>query len=418
MNILWLSHLVPYPPKSGALLRAYYLLRATAARHNLDLVAFIQEPLLATFYPNLDAALRDCEKNLAAFCRSVTLLPIERLKRPLGMVRTAGESLFASHGYVGSWLRSPRASATIAELAAQRRYDVAHFDYEGLAPYRSLLGPVPATLGHHNAESHMMKRRADNERRPLHKLYFRQEAIRVARYERQIASQFALHIACSELDITRLQETMPGARFANVPNGVDIEYFAPQGTPTRPESLVFVSSMSWYPNVDAALFLLREIWPRVRARHPAATLDIIGAHAPPSVVAAAQSQGGVTLHGFVPDIRPIVDSAAIYVCPVRDGGGTKLKILDALAMSKAIVAHPIACEGIQITEGREAVYADSADEFAARIGELFGDAPRRARIGAAGRELAARHYSFDALGAKFSGLLEDAAATRAASRIA
>jgi len=264
----------------------------------------------------------------------------------------------------------------------------------------------------------MMKRRADNERRPLHKLYFRQEAIRVARYERQIASQFALHITCSDLDTTRLQETMPGAHFANVPNGVDIDYFAPQGSAVRPESLVFVSSMNWYPNVDAALFLLREIWPRVRVRHPGATLDIIGAHAPPAVVASAQSQAGVTLHGFVPDIRPIVDSAAIYVCPVRDGGGTKLKILDALAMSKAIVAHPVACEGIHIKEGNEAVYADSADEFAARISELFGDPARRQRLGAAGRELATRQYSFDALGAQFAGLLEAVAATRSASQIA
>jgi glycosyltransferase involved in cell wall biosynthesis len=405
MQVLWLSHVVPYPPKAGVLLRAYHLLKGVAARHDVHLVAFIQRPLLATFYPDLDAGLAECRAELSRFCQSISLLPIEQAERPLGKIRTAAESLFRGSGYTATWLDGPRAAATIERMARKRRYDVAHFDHISLASYRNRLASVPATLGHHNAEAHMMIRRAALDPNYGRRLYFRQEGVRLGRYEGRVADWFRLHVTCSELDSDRLRATMPAARFLAVPNGVDPDYFAPAGLEQRPDSVVFVGTMSWYPNVDAVTFFLREVWPLLRARVPTVTFDIVGADAPVELRELAARSPGVTLHGFVPEIRPIIERAALYVCPIRDGGGTKLKILDALAMSKCVLAHPVACEGISVSPGVDVVFAQSADEFASQAAALLASPERRRAIGAAARQLATSKYNFAALADRLASAL-------------
>jgi len=123
----------------------------------------------------------------------------------------------------------------------------------------------------------------------------------------------------------------------------------------------------------------------------------------------AKSLAGVRVHGYLPDIRPMIDSAALFVCPIRDGGGTKLKILDALAMRKCVVAHPVACEGINVTPGKDVIFASTPQEFIAEIRALLADPIRREAIGAAGRALVEKEYSFRAIGAQFNTLVEETA---------
>jgi glycosyltransferase involved in cell wall biosynthesis len=257
----------------------------------------------------------------------------------------------------------------------------------------------------------MMTRRAERETNVLKRLYFKLEGTRIARYERAIASQFALHITCSDLDSERLKATMPGARLLAVPNGVDTAFFAPTGLTQTPNSMVFVGTLNWYPNVDAVIFILRDIWPALRSRVPGVTLDIVGAGAPRSLAQLAARSPGVTMHGFVPEIRPIIERASLYLCPIRDGGGTKLKVLDALAMGKCIVAHPVACEGIAVTPGLDILFAESAPDFVEQIARLLPDANRRADIGRAARKLAEREFSFDAIGEDFAAALSSVANT-------
>jgi len=410
MQVLWLSHVVPYPPKAGVLLRAYYLLKSVAERHAVDLVAFVQRPLLETYYPTLDEGLDDSRRTLERFCRSVTFLPIAAIERPFGKVRTALEGLLLEDCYMARWLRSDAGTQVLLRLTAEHRYDLAHFDVISLAPYRRLLPAVPATLGYHNIESHMLLRRAEKDDHLLRKLYFRQEGKRLARYEQRVAHQFAGHITCSELDSVRLKALVPGIEPVCIPNGVDVDYFSPLRGQTKRHSLIFVSTLTWYPNVDAVLFLLREIWPALKELVPDVTLDIVGAGAPPAVVELAREREGITLHGFVPDIRPLLDAAAIFVCPIRDGGGTKLKVLDAFAMAKCVVAHPIACEGIDVTDGVDVVLAKSAQEFAQRVALLLDDDQRRVEIGAAARELVVSRYAFDAIGKRLERCLCEFAA--------
>jgi glycosyltransferase involved in cell wall biosynthesis len=400
MRILWVSHIIPYPPKSGVHLRSYNLLRAVAMQNEVDLVAFVQEPWLEIFYASREEALEDCERHLRQFCRSVRFLPIEKLARPLGKVRTALEGLFFPQCYTIRWLQGVAARKVFANLSRNATYDLVHFDTLSLAPCRPLFSKVPATLGHHNVESQILHRRAQNEGSWLKRLYFNQESRRVRSYEARVAYSFARHIACSELDCERLRAIAPQISAVAIPNGVDVEYFRPSAVATTNKSLIFVGSLNWYPNVDAVLFLLREVWPLLQARVPNVRLDVVGSAPPASVLRLASSLTNVRVHGFVDDVRPLIEGAAVYVCPIRDGGGTKLKLLDAFAMEKCVVAHPISCEGIEVISGRHVLLAETASSFADSIQAVLENLALRESIGKAARELVVNRYSFAQIGAQ------------------
>lgn len=409
MKVLWLAHAIPYPPRAGFLLRSYNLLTELARYQTVDLIAFIQEPWVRTFFPSLGEGLDESRRALQQFCRAVTFLPIDRVARPFGKQRTALEALLGGGSYSTSWLSSALGRKEIAAQLATDSYDLVHFDTVGLAPYRDLCGSKAATLTHHNIESHMMLRRSENATNAVARAYFRHESLRLRAAEKATATAFGAHITCSELDSIRLREIVPDVNAVTVPNGVDCEFFTAAGAEIRADSLAFVGTMNWYPNVDAMQFFLREVWPDLRRQVPAATMDIAGSNPPASLVQLAQSLSGVSVHGYLPDIRPMIDSAALLVCPIRDGGGTKLKILDALAMRKCVVAHPVACEGINVTPGRDVIFASTPQEFITEIRALLADPVRRAAIGAAGRALVETQYSFRAIGAQFNAVIEETA---------
>lgn len=415
MNVLWLSHVIPYPPKAGFLLRSYNLLRELARREPVDLIAFVQEPWIRTVFPSLEEGLEESRRALEAFCRSVTFLPIERLGHQWGKPLTGIKALLTGSTYTTSWLVGDAARTAIATALGATHYDIVHFDTIGLVPYRNLAGNLPTTLTHHNVESHLMLRRADSAGNLFARQYFRHEGLKLRQIERATAASFDAHITCSDLDARRFRDIAPGANLIVVPNGVDCDYFASQSRAIHPNSVVFVGTMNWHPNVQAMQYFLRDIWPAVKSRVPSATMDIAGSNPPDTIVKLADSLPDVKIHGYVDDVRPLIDSAAVFACPIRDGGGTKLKILDAFAMGKCVVAHPIACEGIDAVDGREIVLAAQAEDFAAAISALLNDDARRAAIGRAARCLAEDRYSYHAIGAHFHDAMRELAIEHARS---
>jgi glycosyltransferase involved in cell wall biosynthesis len=285
-------------------------------------------------------------------------------------------------------------------------FDVVHFDTLSLAPYRAIFAHAARSLDHHNIESDMMLRRARIEKHPLKRLYFWQEGLRLQRYENRVCPHFDLNITCSNLDTRRLEHVAPDVAVAEVPNGVDTEYFRPNGDIEHPRGLVFAGNMSWYPNAAAMLFFADRVWPALKAKLPGVTMDVIGGSPPPRLSALAGRDEDFRVHGFVPDVRPYIGRAAVYVCPIMDGGGTKLKILDALAMGKAIVAHPIACEGIEVQDGRNVIFAREPDEFAEGIVTLLESPELRGRLSLNARALAESSYSYSFIGRRLVSAIE------------
>jgi glycosyltransferase involved in cell wall biosynthesis len=411
MKVLWLSHLVPYPPKGGVLQRSYNLVRELARHHEVSLLAFVQgEPLRASF-GQLEQGLAEAEAALSGFCARVTFVPIPCEQRALGRHRLALRSLLSRDPYTINWLKSGPYAHEVRRLIGEVNPDLVHFDTISLAHYRPLVGALPTVLDHHNIESHMMLRRAEKEANGLAAAYFRQEGRRLARYEQEACPKFTLNITCSSLDSARLKDLVPTAAVDDVPNGVDVGYFHPAGEVEVPGSLIFAGTLSWYPNRQAVDFIAKEIWPRLREQVPGSSVDIVGASPPAELVDLGRRDPAFRVHGFVDDVRPYLDRAAVYVCPITDGGGTKLKILDALAMGKAIVADPIACEGIDVTDGVDVVFASTPEDYVTAIERLLADPALRKRLGQNARLLAESKYAYSIIGEKLARLVREAVET-------
>jgi glycosyltransferase involved in cell wall biosynthesis len=395
LNVLWLSHFVPYPPQGGALQRSYYLVRQAARRHAVHVVALNQRAVLPD-----EAALGEALEHLRAFCASVTVFDMPAVASGPRQLFTAAMSYFQSAPYEVNWLRSPRMHNYLRGLAASQAFDMIHVDTIGLMPYSEWFGETPVVLNHHNVESHLVYRRAAAERSLGRRIYFNREAAKIERLERSLCAGAAVNLTVSELDAVRLRAIVPEARTLDVDNGVDVQYFFP-GISGRNEDggMVFAGTLSLYANRDAVRYLLSDIWPALAADNPERRLAIVGKNPGPEVLRAARDPR-VTVPGWVPDVRPYLDAASIYVCPIRDGGGTRLKVLDALAMGKSMVATGLAVEGLSMVEEEHYLRAETPLEYANQVGRLERDPSLRRRLGRAGRELVVRRYAWEVIGEK------------------
>ncbi len=414
LKILWVSHLVPYPPRAGVLLRSFNLLKQASRHHDLHLVSFIQQSWMETFFESVEQGVAEAERELGCFCRlrGWSPVPSDQSGR-IGQLSLAVRSLLSWNCYTVNWLQSADMERKLVELMQEGGWNLVHFDTISLAPYRTIFNGVPATLGHHNIESHMLHRRASQEANLVRRTYYRLEAHRLERYEKLVASQFDLHITCSRLDSERLDALVPGLAVTDVSNGVDCEFFRRSDAAGneragpfdgRGHDLLFVGTMDWYPNAAAIDFFLESVWPRLLDRRPDLTFGIVGSNPSIRLRQAAKATQGVTVHGYVEDVRPYLAGAGVYVCPIRDGGGTKLKILDALAMECCVVAHPVACEGIAVCDGETVRLATEPEQFVETILELLDRPTQQRQMGAAGRALVQQQYSYESLGRRLVDL--------------
>lgn len=340
---------------------------------------------------------------VSRFCASLTLVEIPSEATRPGRAIAAARAAVTGRSYTEEWLASSKMRSKLEDIAARVDPHIAHFDTISLAPYMRHVPPgARVSLGHHNVESHMMWRRARNSRAALSRCLLLAEARRILQLERQYVPVVDVNVVCSELDARRLRR-MSGAKSIHVAeNGVlepqvsagSLED-AGQSSHAGP-ALAFVGRMSAYTNRDAAEFLVRDIWPEVKRVLPDATLDMVGTGAPEIAFRLAASDQRVRVHGFVKRVADVLVPGSIFVCPVRDGGGTKLKILDAMNMGMPIVAHPAALEGIDVEDGTHVLVARTPGEFAAAIASL-SSAERRMTMARRAFELVRERYSFDGI---------------------
>ncbi|HFD31151.1 MAG TPA: glycosyltransferase [Gammaproteobacteria bacterium] len=409
MNILWLSHLIPYPPKGGVLQRSYNMIKELSKYHDVHLLAFNQKDLIGPFYPSIDDALSDSKKNLSKFCNEVYFFDIPSDKNKLTKLWLAFRSVFTKEPYNINWLKSKKFEHFLESYLKNTSFDFVVFDTISLILYFDLCSDIPSALDHHNIESHMLIRRATKEDNFLKRWYFKQEGQRLKRYEKKFCPNYSFNFTCSSVDSQRLRELSPKSTVETIPNGVDISYFYPwESTKDQDQtkSLIFAGTLSWYPNTEAVLFIAQKIWPLLKQEAPDVVIDIIGANPPPQIQQYAEQDPKFRVHGLVDDLRAMINSATVYICPIFDGGGTKLKILDALAMGKAIIATRLACEGIEVTNGLDVLFAETPEEFATGVVELFSNTSARKRLGHNARKLAEEKYSYTFIGKSLSVAIE------------
>ncbi|WP_227512733.1 MULTISPECIES: glycosyltransferase family 4 protein [Marinobacter] len=405
MNVVWLSHLLPFPPKGGVLQRSYNLLKEVSKYHDVHLIAFSQESLLKIHYSTTSEGINDTTENLKSICKSVTSVPMPLSWAPYTKNLLAFFSLFSRYPYTINWLNSNSYRELIIEILNRESIDLIYCDTISLGIYQDVFGEIPFVIGHHNIESDMMFRRAENESNFIKKLYFQLEAKKIEKYEKELGQTAKLNVTCSDLDTERLGSLIPDNEIVTVPNGVDLSYFSAEPKHiTNKDSInfIFAGRLNAYTNSKAAIFLADSVWPMLKKAFPGSKCFIVGSSPPLSLVKKAQSDDSLIVTGFVEDVRDYLREANIYICPINDGGGTKLKILDALAMGIPVIADPIACEGIEVIEGKTVFYAQDPGQYVQHARnlidhhDLYVDASRNSI--ALVRDL----YSYAAIGESFA----------------
>jgi glycosyltransferase involved in cell wall biosynthesis len=391
LRVLFLSGFVPYPPKGGCFQRNYNLIKRLGALNDVHLIALRHKG--ATHPREEMARSRD---ELLKHCLTVDVVDIADRTRRSRLMWQGVVGLLTGDPLSVALYRSDEVRQHIRRLIGQHKFDVAHLDTIGLAEYLPDVGSIPSIMTHHGAESFMIRRRIRHERNPLIKAFFIAEWLRLRRYERRKCPAVAMNVAMSELDQAILQGDAPGSRFCVVGNGVDVDVFTP-GEPATAPAIIFAGRLDQYSNRVGILHFLRETWPLVREAHPTAVIHVIGMNPAQELSDIAARDEHVKLHGFVPDVRPYFRSATVAICPVRDGGGTRIKILDALAMGIPMVSTTIGAEGLAVTPEHDVLIADSPEQWASQIGRVFQDTQLRSRLSTNGRKMVVSRYSWDAL---------------------
>lgn len=403
MRILLVSHFIPFPPHGGSAQRNYNLQRELARDHTLDVVTFWERQ----FHP-LEEDRQRALDGMKGIWSDTTLLAVRSDATRIGWYSLLFLNLFSRTPFNVWRFRSKTMTRSIRERVRTQRYDLVYFDTIVLAQYLDCAGPIPAILNHHNVESSLLLRRGKTEKNPVMRFYARQQGLKTREYERRAAPRFRRNVTVSELDAAELQGFCGDIRTCVVDNGTDTEYFTPSPTPSGGSEMIYTGGMTWYPNRDAMLYFAAEIFPRIRVLQADAGMTVIGRNPPQELLRLASEDPGFRVSGFVDDVRPAVRGASVYVVPIRVGGGTRLKLLDAMAQGKAIVSTTIGCEGIPVTDGENVLIADEPEPFAAAVVRIMRDAELRHRLERNARRFVEENYSWHAIGRRQSALYEEA----------
>jgi sugar transferase (PEP-CTERM/EpsH1 system associated) len=392
--VLVLDEWIPYPANTGKKIRSYNLLRKAAESFSVIYVAFADEQTQRGAIARLNED-------------GITVLPVQDDRPPKGGVRywlAVAINLLQSDPFASVYHYSRSYEQALRTALATYCPDLVHIEWTFYARYLHLCTGIPGVVSSHNAEHQQWERMAKAVRNPLTRLYCRVQATKVRRFEAHHYPRASVCTVVSGNDRRIIQRY--GARTILVENGVDTRYFSPLAAQSAPgdSRLVFTASMDAFSNQDAAMYFMTAILPRIRSRRTEVEFVVVGKSPPRRLVATGQRTGNVRFTGTVDDVRPFIHSAAVCVVPLRVGGGTRLKILEAMAMGKAVVTTGIGCDGLEVVPGKHLIVADTPSEFASCVLSLMADPQARATLGRTAREYVTGRYDWQPIAERFVGV--------------
>lgn len=393
-RLLFLAQTLPYPPDGGVKIRTYHVLRLLAREFAVDALCFYRGAV-GTGVADVDDSVRALEEH----AEHVEAFQIPQERSKIRLLWDHLRSVVFRRPYTVYSYDSKEYLRRLRERLRGSDYDLVHVDSLDLVRYLTELDGLPVVCAHHNVESELLLRRAETVDSPLVGAYLRLQAGLLEREEDRWCPHVALNVMVSDRDRRTMQARIPEAAFTVVSNGVDTDAFRPRvSEPDDTEAgIVFVGGCTWFPNRDALEYFASDILPSVRRLRPEVEVTWVG-RAEEEVRRTYRVDHGIEMTGYVDDIRPYVRDAACYVVPIRVGGGTRLKILDAWALGKAVVSTSQGCEGLEAVDGRNILIRDSASGFTEAVNRVLEDADLRARLGAEGRRTAEEVYSWEVIG--------------------
>lgn len=408
MRILWLKTELLHPVDKGGKIRTYHLLKQLKADHHIT-------------YLTLDdgAAPPDAGASANEYCHELIRIPhTTRAKFSAGFYAELALNLASSLPYAILKYKSDAMKRAIAEATMQDRFDVVICDF--LAPAVNLPRNLktPVVLFQHNVEAEIWRRHYEVQQHPAKRLYLYRQWRKMQRFERDACRRVDSVIAVSDADAKMMERDYGVAKVYDIATGVDIDFFKPSSTVMpRPHSLVFTGSMDWLPNEDAMRFFTGEILPLVKQRIPDVHLTIVGRNPYPSLLELAQRDPALTVTGRVDDVRPYIDDAVAFIVPIRIGGGTRLKIYEAMAMEKPVISTTIGAEGLPVYDGAQLLIADDPQAFADAVMKVLTDSEFATQLGNSAAQLVRQNFGWPGVAANFADLCR-AATVNETSKIA
>lgn len=392
MRILWLGHNLAYPPKGGPLQRNYNLLKEAAKHHEVHVLVFDQPASRPR-----GVTPQDCVTALSKFCASVDWVPLSRDSLGMSRYSRALGALVTGEPYEFRWLRSKDMARRVQGLADRVRFDVVHTDTLGLASYIPLIPHVGKVLNHHDIQSVLVQRRALSKSSLVWRKFWSYEAAHLLAAERRWCPQFNVNMVVSDDEGHLVRPSCGGSKICVVPNGVDIGYFTPRPDPGG-HRLLFCGRLDQLANKGAISYFFNSIWPELSARMKDLQIDVVGKNPPAWLLELSQRDLRVKVPGFVDDVRPYFQKATVFVCPITDGGGTRLKILDALAMGMPVVTTTFAASGLALLDGQHLLMADTSHDFIQKTLRLLSDKILRRLLAGNALGVIRQIYSWETIG--------------------
>lgn len=401
MNVLMLATAPPYPPTSGGTLRVWNILKQVARSHSVTLIAMST----AEVPPDALQAMR-------AYTQKIVIV-----RRPLNIPRrvvSGLRSLASTTPFTLANFMFPAFADAVRHELAAASYDIVHAHCLHTAQYWRHFGTCARYFDCQNINSELWRRYSEATSSAFRSAFTARQARLLDVFEPEIHKIFDVTTFCSKNDYAYARRNAPNATLAVVANGVDSAEYLPSADPIEPYSIVLTASMDAAQNTDAAIYLARDVFPQIRARQPNAKLYLVGRNPPVELQKFASDHLVIT--GTVPDVRSYIARAHVYVAPIRIGGGTRLKLLEAMAMKKAIVTTTVGAEGIEYQPDVHMLIGDDVEAFADNVNRLFEDEPLRRRLGEHGRALVESTYDWSITGRDIGDLYEQAVAAASARR--
>jgi glycosyltransferase involved in cell wall biosynthesis len=410
LNVLYVSPLPPSPPRFGAQARVHGLITNLARRHDVTAISLIDRGF----------DVEECRRAMTGYCREVVLIPNPNGREGVAKRALQLRSLVSPRSFEHHHFAVPALQETLDRVQRRTRFDVVNLEF----PYQAYLRlrqsppgtPPPALVIDAHEIAHDLVRQMARGDVGVGRRLFAGLNWRKLRGDECAAFRSADGIyACSAADQARVLAHVPTARTAVIPNAADVDFYQPRSSDPSSDgrTVVFFGLLSTLPNIDGVRFFVQEVWPLVAARRPDARVKIIGARPPQAVRELAGP--GVEITGFVDDLRPHLASAAALVVPLRLGGGTRLKIVEGMAMGRPIVSTTLGAEGIEALPERDILIADEPSSFAGAVVRLLDDPALAARLGSSARQLAVERFSWAAAARNLERFLADVIAARGSS---
>ncbi len=395
MRILQLSPRLPYPLTDGG---------ATGIYKPTEAVSGLGHEITFVTYPDPDPKItKEAIEKISGFC------DIHLVSRPLPSTLSVLLRTLLKGAYPIERRMMPEMFRLLERLISENQFDIIHLDAAHMGKYGLWLKErvtIPIVLREHNFETLIYERYVANEKNPLKKIVAGIHGKRLRKEETLFLNSFDAVIPITPEDESLMRQAAPKMKYYRISTGVDTNYFTPTTDPETPNSILWVGGINWLPNRDAIEFFAKEILPIVVKALPEVRFDVIGDNTQNLQHLQNSGVNTIELRGRVEDIRPYVAKAAVMICPLRVGGGMRLKLLDFFSGGKAVVSTHIGAEGNVARDGEHILLRDDPLSFAEAVIMLLKDDAERRRLGANARKLVEEEYSWDRIGRRFIEVYE------------